>query len=358
MDRPLISFVVLSYNHESFIREAVESALSQTYAPLEIIISDDCSDDNSFEIARQIAANYSGSHDVWLNRNSNNLGTGGNINRAMRLCHGELVVIAGGDDVSLPHRTELLYQAWEESDRKATSIFSSFRTISTEGVEMNIGNPDSFAGDGNRFVTLDGDLLKFISETKPVVFGCTHCWSPTLFSYFGPLKSDLEDLVLSFRSLAVGTMVYINEPLVKYRRHGNNVSFLGEGGEDDTRTFEHREQRLRWVDEKAVAAYDNIIFDIDTLYRKGRITVKHRERLCVEAKRIRRFRKLERQMMEGSISHRLLTLAAAVRSGDVRLALRFSPRALPRGVYRMLFILRNHLRSWFGTYTHAFYKEE
>ena len=44
MERPLISFVVLAYNQESFIREAIEGALTQTYSPLEIVFSDDCSD--------------------------------------------------------------------------------------------------------------------------------------------------------------------------------------------------------------------------------------------------------------------------------------------------------------------------
>ena len=41
--RPLVTFYVIAYNQSRFVREAVESALAQTYSPLEILLSDDCS---------------------------------------------------------------------------------------------------------------------------------------------------------------------------------------------------------------------------------------------------------------------------------------------------------------------------
>ena len=44
-DRPLVTFALFAYNQEQYIREAVEGAFSQTYEPLEIILSDDCSSD-------------------------------------------------------------------------------------------------------------------------------------------------------------------------------------------------------------------------------------------------------------------------------------------------------------------------
>ena len=48
--KPLLTFAVGAYNQERFIREAVESAFAQTYSPLEIVLSDDCSRDRTFEI--------------------------------------------------------------------------------------------------------------------------------------------------------------------------------------------------------------------------------------------------------------------------------------------------------------------
>ena len=55
-ERPLVTFLQFSYNLEHFIREAVEGAFAQTYSPLQIILSDDCSTDKTFEITRAMAA--------------------------------------------------------------------------------------------------------------------------------------------------------------------------------------------------------------------------------------------------------------------------------------------------------------
>jgi glycosyltransferase involved in cell wall biosynthesis len=59
-DRPLVTFALFTYNRERYIREAVEGAFSQTYSPLEIILSDDCSSDSTFEIIREMAGAYVG----------------------------------------------------------------------------------------------------------------------------------------------------------------------------------------------------------------------------------------------------------------------------------------------------------
>ena len=83
--QPLITFAVISYKEEKYIREAVEAAFAQTYQPLEIILSNDCSGDRTFDIMREMAARYPGPHIVVLNRNEKNLGTGAHINRIMEL---------------------------------------------------------------------------------------------------------------------------------------------------------------------------------------------------------------------------------------------------------------------------------
>jgi len=53
-NRPLLTFALVSCNQEPFVREAVEAALAQSYSPLEVILSDDCSDDRSFAIMEEL----------------------------------------------------------------------------------------------------------------------------------------------------------------------------------------------------------------------------------------------------------------------------------------------------------------
>ena len=259
-DRPLISFALGCYNQEAFVREAVQGALSQTYSPLEIIILDDCSSDRTFEIVRQIIAAYKGPHSVRLNRNDRNLGIGGNVNRMMELCRGELVVVAAGDDISLPMRTEVTFQAWEQFGRRPTSICSSYITISADGTDQGIGG---LRGDPNDFRSRQAcwraACSGFCPPGTPWSADAAMPGHANFSIILGRCNSDLEDLVLSFRSLAIGQMLYIRQPLVKYRRHGGNVSFFAGG--DDTTSFAHRESRLRWVDEQTVRAYDNMLAD-------------------------------------------------------------------------------------------------
>lgn len=341
-DRPLISFYLGCYNQEAFIREAVEGALAQTYSPLEIIISDDCSTDRTFDIARRVVEVYKGPHAVRLNRNDTNCGIGENVNRAMELCHGKLVVAAAGDDISLPTRAEVTYQAWEQFDRQPTSICSSYTTISADGTERGIGGLRGDPNDTRPFKLLTGGLEEFISTRRPVVCGCSHVWSAELFHYFGPLKSDLEDLVISFRSLSAGQILYIQQPLVKYRRHGGNVSFFAGG--DDTSSFAHYEKRLRWVDEQTVRAYDNLLADMEVLYQNGRLTREERGRLEKVGRRIRTIYAVERQMLDGNIFNRLSTLADTIGRGNLRCGLRSIPRLLPRTVYQAVYEFRNRSR--------------
>ena len=139
-ERPLITFALFAYNQEQFIEEAVQGALSQTYSPLETILSDDCSSDRTFEIMSRTADEYQGPHTIILNRNEPNLGLVPHVNKViMELSHGELIVMAAGDDISLSERTETLWRAWEATDRKAFGISSGYKKIEkgmASGVEQ------------------------------------------------------------------------------------------------------------------------------------------------------------------------------------------------------------------------------
>jgi Glycosyl transferase family 2 len=240
---PLITFAMFAYNHERFIAEAVRGALSQTYSPLEILISDDCSTDRTFEIIRAEVAGYSGPHIIRLNRNDPNIGFGPSINRVMELAEGQLIVAASADDVSLPDRVEQLYQAYAVSSGKALSIFSNAIVIDENG------NPK-----GTHLSPIDPRSLSLSHMARHVggVLGATHGWHRRVFEAFGPIiekKSVAEDVIISFRSALLGEVRFINNPLVLYRLHGNNAQF---GSPDDTRPEDVERSLLKvgdmWID--------------------------------------------------------------------------------------------------------------
>jgi glycosyltransferase involved in cell wall biosynthesis len=224
-NRPLLTFSIGAYNQERFIRSAVEGAFVQTYSPLQIILSDDCSKDRTFEIMEQMASAYRGPHEVVLNRNPKNLGLVGHVNRLVQLMRGELIVMAAGDDISVPNRTELLYQAWEASQRKAFCIHSQVTNVDEsfepDGTLKNAEIP----GKPGLFQDGPSHIKSYLRSNGPVVLGCTAAYSRTLFDRFGLLPPELvfEDMALTFRSLLSGGLSFIDRPLVFYRLHSNNI---------------------------------------------------------------------------------------------------------------------------------------
>lgn len=209
-ERPLVTFALFAYNQEKYIREAVVSALAQTYQPLEIILSDDSSRDSTFEIMQEITNGYTGPHQIVLNKNENNLGIGDHINKVMSIAQGELIVVAAGDDVSLPHRVERVVSCWLASDKQSHSIYSSVINIDKDGRELGRHTLT------NRF---NNKSALEIAAGNPWVLGASHAWSQRVFSEFGTLMPSVvhEDRVIPFRSILLGKVSLIEEPLVKYR---------------------------------------------------------------------------------------------------------------------------------------------
>lgn len=219
-DRPLLSVILLTYNQEAFVEDAVNGLLSQTYSPLEIILSDDCSNDRTFEIMKEMASSYEGPHAVVLNRNVSNVGIGKHVNIVMALARGEFIVVAGGDDISYSSRTSRLYEEWSREPGVAY-VHSGWHTIDGTGAVTG----RSLNRDGKKRSLEFSDLAGTIGRGGADVTGCSAAWHRSLFDIFGPIPEDVfeEDRAIPFRALLVGRLVYVDEPLLKYRRHSGSV---------------------------------------------------------------------------------------------------------------------------------------
>lgn len=215
-DRPLLTLQVIAFQQERYIREAVAAAFAQTYQPLQIILSDDGSKDATYEIMAEMAAEYSGPHQIVLNRNEPNLGIGRHISRCAELATGELIISSAGDDVCLPQRVERLYEAWVGSNKTAMSIDSLYEMIDENGVPLSTPPPPPLA---------EGDQLDAFSRSLTAnVVGACHAWHRSLFDRFGPLPAiTLEDVALPPRAMLLGRVIRVQEVLVRYRTHSGSV---------------------------------------------------------------------------------------------------------------------------------------
>ncbi len=253
----LVTLVVFAYNQERFIAEAVRGALSQTYSPLEILISDDCSMDRTFEVIQQVVSQYNGQHKIVVNRNAHNLGFGAHINRVMEIANGQLIVAAAGDDVSLPERVAQLYAVYARSAETVFAVFSNAIVIDEFGNQERIclKAPDTKIWS-----------LPWIARRGGGTLGCAQAWDRKVFDLFGQIDESVihEDLIIPFRAALLGKVAFLDQALVLYRRHANNMHFK------DVKEVKGSKQLhlalLRHADSN-IAVYKNRLNDLETLQK-------------------------------------------------------------------------------------------
>lgn len=214
---PHVTFVVMCYKQEQFIREALEGAFAQTYSPLEILISDDCSPDRTFEIVQEMVSSYTGPHKVLCSRNETNMGITAHLNKINRMAANELIVGAAGDDISMPERTAKIVAEYLADNKKTNYFYSSAREMTISGVMQGV-----VVSPGADCAT---SKLRTALSPYPLAIGATQAWTRKLIDSFSPFHPDVwaEDQVLGFRGLLLGNIRFIEEPLVCYRM-GSGIS--------------------------------------------------------------------------------------------------------------------------------------
>ena len=234
----MVTLAVKAYNQEETVSAAVEAALTQTYSPLEVLLSDDCSDDATFSIMQEMAEGYRGPHTVTLNRNQRNLGIVGHMNRAAELASGRLIVEGAGDDISEPERVERLASAWMPGRIKA--VHSAFHEMDSNGRVLARAAPD------RRIIDAPGPDPLTLVTSKANCLGATAAWDRELFDRFGPIPEDcgVEDGVLFFRAALLDGIAFVDEPLLRYRIGG--LSWRTARSPGHNYLYGDRIQSLRW----------------------------------------------------------------------------------------------------------------
>ncbi len=218
-EQPLVSFFVISYKQEEFIRDAIQGAFAQTYEPLEIILSDDCSPDRTFEIIKEETESYSGPHRIILNQNESNQGIAGNLNRALELAKGQFIIASAGDDISLPERTAEIVKRLQETESPVDMVCSYCEEIDETGKPIG---------------QIQKDVLFLPDTNEPVrkwacgATGACLGYNRKLYDKFGPLDIRViaEDWVLPFRAWVESGIALVDKPLVKHRVHGRCLSVI------------------------------------------------------------------------------------------------------------------------------------
>ena len=222
---PYVSVLMITYNHEKYIVQAVSTILEQTYTDFELIISDDASPDNTQQVLLNYLRNYKGTGAVRYVRMCKNCYK----HRAVfqRFARGELRMTVDGDDFSMPHRLQRTVELWESLEPKPSIMqVNAFRYIDATGeLEGNAVNINEVEGGRRYFPPQDPLKVKF----SP--FGSAMVHSRSFYEWTCSLDNSRRviagDCVATCRALLDKGIWFIDEPLFYYRVNVGSVSFSG-----------------------------------------------------------------------------------------------------------------------------------
>ena len=210
--KPEISVIMSVYNGETYLAEAIESVVNQTFQNWELIIINDCSTDSTAEI---IADFSSRDERIKVHTNEINLKLPTSLNKAISLSNGKYIARMDADDICLPDRLGKQYKFMEENSDVALST-CRFMTVKN-GVYASGG-----AGGRCDFEALKAMLLVANPILHPGVFARAEVMRN--FNYDTKLTCT-EDLELWTRMARENQKIQIlPECLLIYRLHDKQIT--------------------------------------------------------------------------------------------------------------------------------------
>ena len=227
-----VSVILTSYNHAKYLRQAIDSVLGQTYNNLELIIWDDCSQDNSWEIIKS----YSDTR-VLAYRNQGHMRAVFGINKAISdVANGNYIAIHHSDDIWEPDKLEKQSQ-YLDVNKEIGAVFSAITAIDENGVafEKECATNRCFNQvNRSRFEWLNYFFLYGNALCHPSILIRKQCYVDC--GLYNDTFYQMLDFEMWVRLCAKYEIRILNEPLVKLRLRDGNANTSGDRPEVRIRT--------------------------------------------------------------------------------------------------------------------------
>lgn len=212
-----IDILLATYNGEKYLREQIDSILSQTYKNFRLIISDDCSKDRTREILKEYELK---DNRITVYYQEKNLGYIKNFEFLLKKVENQIYALSDQDDVWLPEKIEkslermqidnsdLVFGDLEVVDENLKTIHKSFNDL------MNLTRKIKKCNDYNKLYLYN------------CVTGCTIIAKKKFLDKILPIphntKHVLHDYWIALITSIYGKVSYIDKAYIKYRQHGEN----------------------------------------------------------------------------------------------------------------------------------------
>jgi glycosyltransferase involved in cell wall biosynthesis len=218
----LISIIINNYNYACFLRMAIDSALGQSYRPIEVLVVDDGSTDPS----RAIIASYGDRVKSILKKNGGQAST---MNAGFAQCQGDIIIFLDADDVLLPHAAQRVVEAMSVQPQTA-KVQYRMEVLDEDGKPTGAIKPPAY------LPLPAGDL-----KQQEMLFPFDLTWLPTSGNAFSrlalgdifPIPEDEygrvgADWYLAHLTPLCGPVISLGEVCACYRVHTSNYYELSE----------------------------------------------------------------------------------------------------------------------------------
>jgi glycosyltransferase involved in cell wall biosynthesis len=217
MTRCLVSIIIINFNYGRFLRQAIDSALDQTYRPVEVVVVDDGSTDCSREIMRSYG-------DQIVSVLKKNGGQGSAFNFGFAKTSGEIACFLDSDDALLPDAIERIIALFDPPD--IVKVHWPLWIIDSAGARTGrVKEPELPEGDFREIVYREGPMTEATLPSAPT---SGNAYRRTFLGRVLPMPESAyrvaADAYLFGLAPAFGIIRRSEEPLGLYRRHSSNTS--------------------------------------------------------------------------------------------------------------------------------------
>jgi glycosyltransferase involved in cell wall biosynthesis len=212
--RQLVSVVVINYNYGRYLKECIDSVLAQDYEPVEVIVVDDGSTDDSPEVIKSYSDRLTPAFKP-------NGGVISATNRGFQMSHGSVVIFVDADDYLLPGAIAAHSQALQTPGVVRSQAYMTV----LHGTELSRGRiPGQCAA--------EGDLRDVVLQRGPGSYVCAptsgNAWARSFLDCIFPLPESLrgvaQDSLLMDAAPLFGKTVTLDRRVAVYRVHSANAS--------------------------------------------------------------------------------------------------------------------------------------
>lgn len=223
---PLVTVVVVSYNSSQTIVETLDSIYNQSYKNIELIVSDDCSTDETADIVRKwLEEKGSRFVNSELVTTSINTGVSGNVNRGVAKSNGEWIKSIAGDDLLVPEGIDEYVRFVQSHDEEVRMCVCDVEPFSEQG-EV----PENIIESYKRFFERENETYEQQRKrvmTSLVFIGPAYFYSKELFEEIGGFSEKYgcaEEWPFVYKVIRGGNRIYcIKKKLVRYRVQANSL---------------------------------------------------------------------------------------------------------------------------------------